>query len=37
LKYINPDYVLVIIDGRLAKVGNADLAHLIEEKGYSVV
>ncbi len=37
LKYINPDYVLVIVDGRLAKVGGADLAHLIEEKGYSVI
>lgn len=34
LHYIKPDKVLVLIDGRLAKVGNAKLAEEIEKKGY---
>lgn len=34
LNYIVPDYVHVMIDGRLAKSGGADLAKKLEEKGY---
>ncbi|GIW63064.1 MAG: ABC transporter ATP-binding protein [Patescibacteria group bacterium] len=34
LKYIKPDYVLVLVNGRLVKVGKKDLAHQIEEQGY---
>ncbi|GIW63727.1 MAG: ABC transporter ATP-binding protein [Patescibacteria group bacterium] len=34
LKYINPDYVLVLANGRLVKVGERQLAHQIEEQGY---
>lgn len=34
LKYINPDEVLVIKDGRLVKSGKASLAKLIEKKGF---
>lgn len=34
LKYIRPDYVLVMIDGRLVRVGDYKLAYQIEKKGY---
>lgn len=34
LKYLKPDYVLVMVGGRLAKVGNYRLALEIEKKGY---
>jgi len=34
LKYIKPDNVLIMIDGKIVKKGNADLAKHLEEKGY---
>lgn len=36
LKYLKPDKVLVIIDGKIVKVGNYQLAYQIEEKGYEI-
>ena len=35
LKYIDPDYIHVLIDGKIVKSGNKDLALELEEKGYS--
>jgi Fe-S cluster assembly ATP-binding protein len=37
LNYITPDYVHVMIDGRIVKTGNKDLALELEEKGYDWV
>lgn len=37
LDYIVPDYVHVMIDGRLAKSGGPDLAKKLEDKGYDWV
>lgn len=34
LKYLKPDYVHVMKDGRLVKSGGHELAHELEEKGY---
>ena len=34
LNYIAPDYVNVLIDGRLVKSGEKELAFELEEKGY---
>ena len=34
LEYIKPDYIHVMQDGQIVKTGNADLANLLEEKGY---
>ncbi len=34
LKYLKPDEVLVLIDGKLAAVGDEKLVSQIEEKGY---
>ncbi len=34
LDYIVPDFVHVLIDGRIVKSGTKDLAHELEEKGY---
>ncbi len=34
LKYIEPDIVHVLIDGRIVKTGGKELAHALEEKGY---
>lgn len=34
LKYLKPDKVLVMMDGRLVKVGNSQLARKIEKDGY---
>ena len=34
LKYLKPDYVLVMIGGKLVRVGNFRLAQEIEKKGY---
>jgi Fe-S cluster assembly ATP-binding protein len=34
LKYIKPDYVHVLYDGRIVKSGGPDLAEEIEDKGY---
>ncbi|MFH0737463.1 MAG: Fe-S cluster assembly ATPase SufC [Candidatus Micrarchaeota archaeon] len=35
LKYLEPDYVHIIADGRIVKTGDKRLAHEVEEKGYS--
>lgn len=37
LKYLKPDKVLVLIGGRLAKVGSSRLAYEIEKKGYEII
>ena len=34
LKYLNPDYVHVMLDGTIVKSGNKNLALELEEKGY---
>ncbi len=34
LDYIKPNFVHILIDGRIIKSGDASLVHLIEEKGY---
>ncbi len=34
LKYLKPDYVLVLIKGKIAKVGDYRLAKTVEQKGY---
>ena len=34
LKYLSPNYVHVLADGKIVKSGAADLAHKIEEQGY---
>ena len=35
LDHMNPDYIHVLIDGRIVKSGDMELAHELEEKGYS--
>ena len=35
LKYIEPDFIHVLIDGKIAKSGEKDLAEELETKGYS--
>jgi len=37
LHYLKPDYVLIMIDGKIVKVGDHKLAKLIEDKGYQSV
>src|SRR3954447_2749284 len=37
LNYITPDYVHVMLDGRIAKSGGPELALLLEERGYDWV
>ena len=37
LNYITPDYVHVLLDGRIVKSGNSELAKELEEKGYEWV
>jgi len=34
LNYITPDFVHVMIGGRIVKTGGKELAHELEEKGY---
>lgn len=34
LDHVKPDYVHVMIDGRIASSGGAELAHKLEERGY---
>jgi Fe-S cluster assembly ATP-binding protein len=34
LNYITPDFVHVMLDGRIVRSGGKELAHLLEEKGY---
>ena len=35
LNYMEPDYIHVLIDGKIVKSGPKELAHELEEKGYS--
>ena len=35
LDHMNPDYIHVLIDGKIVKSGDMALAHELEEKGYS--
>ena len=35
LKYIKPDFVHILIDGKIVKSGNHKLAERIEEEGYA--
>ncbi|MEM1947723.1 MAG: Fe-S cluster assembly ATPase SufC [Candidatus Caldarchaeum sp.] len=37
LNYLKPDIVHVMYGGRIVETGAQDLAHLLEEKGYSVI
>ena len=37
LHYLKPDYVLVMISGKIVKVGGADLAYEIEKNGYTSI
>lgn len=37
LKYLQPDYVMVMIDGEIKKVGDKTLAEKIEKEGYEVM
>ncbi|MDA0734254.1 MAG: Fe-S cluster assembly ATPase SufC [Chloroflexi bacterium] len=37
LNYITPDYVHVLLDGRMVRSGGPELAHELEEKGYDWV
>ena len=37
LQHIQPDVVHVMIDGRIVKTGDAELAHRIEREGYDVI
>jgi Fe-S cluster assembly ATP-binding protein len=34
LRYIQPDYVHIMLDGRIAETGGAELAERLEEQGY---
>ena len=34
LRYINPDFVHVFVDGRIVEEGGAELAHRLEAEGY---
>jgi Fe-S cluster assembly ATP-binding protein len=34
LRYINPDYVHILVDGKIVKSGGPDLAAHLEEHGY---
>ena len=35
LKYVKPDFVHILVDGKIVKSGDARLAETIEEKGYN--
>jgi Fe-S cluster assembly ATP-binding protein len=37
LRYIKPDHVHILLDGRVVKSGGAELAETLEEKGYDWV
>jgi Fe-S cluster assembly ATP-binding protein len=34
LKYVKPDYVHIMVDGKIVETGDADLAEELEKKGY---
>ena len=35
LEHMKPDFIHVLIDGKIVKSGGMDLAHELEQKGYS--
>ncbi|WP_299321838.1 Fe-S cluster assembly ATPase SufC [Parasphingopyxis sp.] len=37
LDVVKPDYVHVLVDGRIVRTGGADLAHQLEEQGYEAI
>lgn len=37
LDYITPHFVHVMVDGRIARSGTAELAHQLDQKGYTVI
>ena len=37
LRYIKPDHVHILLDGRMVKSGGPELANVLEEKGYDWV
>jgi Fe-S cluster assembly ATP-binding protein len=37
LQHIEPDVVHIMIDGRIVKTGDAELAHRIEREGYDII
>jgi Fe-S cluster assembly ATP-binding protein len=37
LKYVKPDFVHILVDGKIVKSGGAELAETVEEKGYQLV
>ena len=37
LKYIQADFVNIMIEGKIVKTGSQDLAFEIEKKGYDIV
>ncbi|HEY9085969.1 MAG TPA: Fe-S cluster assembly ATPase SufC [Candidatus Tyrphobacter sp.] len=37
LRYVRPDVVHVMLDGRIVKTGSADLAERVEREGYDVI
>ncbi len=37
LNYVKPDYVSIFYDGRIVKTGGPEVAHTLEERGYSWV
>jgi Fe-S cluster assembly ATP-binding protein len=37
LDYVVPDYVHVLVDGRIVRTGGAELAHILEADGYAAI
>lgn len=37
LRYIKPNFVHILVDGKIVKSGGAELAEVVEEKGYQLV
>lgn len=37
LKYVRPNFVHILVDGRIVKSGGPELAEVVEEKGYQLV
>jgi len=37
LRYIKPNYVHILLDGRMVKSGGPELAEVLEERGYDWV
>ena len=37
LNYIKPDFVHVLVDGKIVKTGNSNLAQILEKDGYEGV